>query len=283
MTSLAWFAVFLYPVGIECFCAALLFKASTAIIAGKETPLTKSIAFLHQEYQVTPPTLPSTLALPLPSPSPSPSPLTLTLTLTPHPHPHPPLNLFNPDPGLTLASTLPALALALTLALTLALALALLLRPFAPRPQSTTFGGAGRDAAQAPASRPLCQPRAGQHPPDCHRHDCLRCSLAGTAGGPPVQETDGRLPRAGLEPADAVHLLPDLQVHALTASEALQEKMSLEQRRSTLCRSSCSQSSSSSPSSARSSLQAQSSSCRSSSSSGAQEAAPPQVRFDQGG
>ena len=42
-----------YPVGIWLFCAALLFKASTAILAGKETPLTKAVAFLIREYDPT--------------------------------------------------------------------------------------------------------------------------------------------------------------------------------------------------------------------------------------
>ena len=40
-----------YPIGIWLFCALLLFKASTTILAGKETPLTRAIAFLYREYE----------------------------------------------------------------------------------------------------------------------------------------------------------------------------------------------------------------------------------------
>ena len=52
-TGVVWAAVFLYPVGIMLFCAFLLFKASPAIIAGKETPLTRATAALHREYEAT--------------------------------------------------------------------------------------------------------------------------------------------------------------------------------------------------------------------------------------
>ena len=39
-----------YPIGIWLFCAVLLFKASTTILAGKETALTRAIGFLYKEY-----------------------------------------------------------------------------------------------------------------------------------------------------------------------------------------------------------------------------------------
>ena len=39
-----------YPIGIWLFCAVLLFKASTTILAGKETPLSRAIGFLYKEY-----------------------------------------------------------------------------------------------------------------------------------------------------------------------------------------------------------------------------------------
>ena len=51
-TMLSWAAVIIYPVGIWSFCALLLLKASSAIIAGKSTPLSRSIGFLHREYDV---------------------------------------------------------------------------------------------------------------------------------------------------------------------------------------------------------------------------------------
>ena len=41
------------PIGITAFCAVLLLKASTAIISGKETPLSRAIGFLYREYDVT--------------------------------------------------------------------------------------------------------------------------------------------------------------------------------------------------------------------------------------
>jgi len=50
---IAWIAVIVYPLGITLFCAALLFRAAPAIIAGKETPLTRAVGALHREYDVT--------------------------------------------------------------------------------------------------------------------------------------------------------------------------------------------------------------------------------------
>ena len=46
----AWLAVIAYPAGIILFCVVLLFKAAPALIAGKETPLTRATAMLHREY-----------------------------------------------------------------------------------------------------------------------------------------------------------------------------------------------------------------------------------------
>ena len=46
----AWLAVVAYPIGITLFCMTLLFKAAPALIAGKKTPLTRSIRFLYAEY-----------------------------------------------------------------------------------------------------------------------------------------------------------------------------------------------------------------------------------------
>ena len=53
VTALSWIAIFVYPIGIWLFCALLLFRASSAILAGKETQLTRSIAFLFKEYDDT--------------------------------------------------------------------------------------------------------------------------------------------------------------------------------------------------------------------------------------
>ena len=53
VTMTAWVAVLLYPIGIWSFCAILLLRASTTIIAGKETPLSRAIGFLYREYDVT--------------------------------------------------------------------------------------------------------------------------------------------------------------------------------------------------------------------------------------
>ena len=51
--GLVWLAIGLYPIGITAFCGLLLLRASTAIIAGKATPLSRATAFLHREYEVT--------------------------------------------------------------------------------------------------------------------------------------------------------------------------------------------------------------------------------------
>jgi len=53
VTTLAWGAILAYPIGIWVFCLLLLFKASPAIIAGKPSRLSKAIAFLYKEYNVT--------------------------------------------------------------------------------------------------------------------------------------------------------------------------------------------------------------------------------------
>ena len=50
-TALIWLAVILYPIGITAFCGLMLLKASTAIIAGKETPLSRAISFLYREFE----------------------------------------------------------------------------------------------------------------------------------------------------------------------------------------------------------------------------------------
>ena len=49
-TALAWVAVIVYPVGLMVGNLFLLFLARNAIIDGKETPLSRSIAFLYREY-----------------------------------------------------------------------------------------------------------------------------------------------------------------------------------------------------------------------------------------
>ena len=51
--AIAWVAVVIYPIGTMLFCATLIFKASPAIIAGKETSMTRATAFLHKEYEPT--------------------------------------------------------------------------------------------------------------------------------------------------------------------------------------------------------------------------------------
>ena len=43
-------AVAIYPIGIMVFCGVLLFKASSCILAGRDTPLTRAVAFLYREY-----------------------------------------------------------------------------------------------------------------------------------------------------------------------------------------------------------------------------------------
>lgn len=52
VTLIAWVAVILYPIGIWVFCFVLLWRASSTIVAGKQTPLSRSIAFLYKEYDV---------------------------------------------------------------------------------------------------------------------------------------------------------------------------------------------------------------------------------------
>ena len=47
---LAWAAIIIYPIGFFVICAVLLMKARKAIVEGIETPLSRSIAFLHKEY-----------------------------------------------------------------------------------------------------------------------------------------------------------------------------------------------------------------------------------------
>ena len=49
--SVAIFAIILYPIGVLGTNALLLFKARKAILSGRETSLSRSIAFLHREYQ----------------------------------------------------------------------------------------------------------------------------------------------------------------------------------------------------------------------------------------
>ena len=51
-TMLAWIAVIVYPIGLMVLNLVLLIKARNAIINGKETPLSRSIAFLYREYDV---------------------------------------------------------------------------------------------------------------------------------------------------------------------------------------------------------------------------------------
>ena len=41
-----------YPIGLMVFNLVLLVKARNAIIDGKETPLSRSTAFLYREYDV---------------------------------------------------------------------------------------------------------------------------------------------------------------------------------------------------------------------------------------
>ena len=49
--SVAIFAIILYPIGVLGTNALLLFKARKAILSGRETSLSRSIAFLHREYE----------------------------------------------------------------------------------------------------------------------------------------------------------------------------------------------------------------------------------------
>ena len=52
-TGLAWLAVVIYPIGLMVFNGVLLYLARKAITSGKETPLSRSIAFLYKEFDVT--------------------------------------------------------------------------------------------------------------------------------------------------------------------------------------------------------------------------------------
>ena len=51
--GLALVAIVVYPVGVMVGNGALLWRARTAIIDGKETPLSRSIAFLYREFDIT--------------------------------------------------------------------------------------------------------------------------------------------------------------------------------------------------------------------------------------
>jgi hypothetical protein len=52
-TGVAWIAVVAYPVGIWLFCLICLWRASSAIIAGKDTNFTRAVGMLHREYDAT--------------------------------------------------------------------------------------------------------------------------------------------------------------------------------------------------------------------------------------
>ena len=52
-SALAWIAVVIYPVGLMAGNLFLLIKARNAIIDGKPTALSRAIAFLYHEYNVT--------------------------------------------------------------------------------------------------------------------------------------------------------------------------------------------------------------------------------------
>jgi len=52
-TSLAWIAVFIYPIGMLVTTAVLLLRAKEAILSGVHTPLSRAIAFLYKEYDTT--------------------------------------------------------------------------------------------------------------------------------------------------------------------------------------------------------------------------------------
>jgi len=49
--AIACVAILLYPVGLFLLNGALLFRVRKAVLAGKPTPLSRSVAFLHREYQ----------------------------------------------------------------------------------------------------------------------------------------------------------------------------------------------------------------------------------------
>lgn len=50
--ALAWVAICIYPIGLFIFCALLLFRARTAILTQHPTALSRSIAFLHREFEL---------------------------------------------------------------------------------------------------------------------------------------------------------------------------------------------------------------------------------------
>ena len=50
VSTLAWIAVIVYPIGLWLFNLLLLLKASKAIISGNHTPLSRAISFLYVEY-----------------------------------------------------------------------------------------------------------------------------------------------------------------------------------------------------------------------------------------
>jgi hypothetical protein len=52
LTTVAWTAVVIYPVGLFFGCLVMLWKASTAIVSDKPTPFSRSISFLYREYKV---------------------------------------------------------------------------------------------------------------------------------------------------------------------------------------------------------------------------------------
>ena len=49
--QIAWIAVIVYPVGILVLNGSLLFCARRAILSGKPTTLSRSLAFLYREYE----------------------------------------------------------------------------------------------------------------------------------------------------------------------------------------------------------------------------------------
>jgi hypothetical protein len=50
---LSWIAIILYPIGLWLFCLLLLCMASDAIVSGKATPFSRSIAFVYKDYKVS--------------------------------------------------------------------------------------------------------------------------------------------------------------------------------------------------------------------------------------
>ena len=49
--ALSAVAIVFYPVGVLCISALLLFLARKAIMSGRHTTLSRSIAFLNREYE----------------------------------------------------------------------------------------------------------------------------------------------------------------------------------------------------------------------------------------